>query len=61
MILAAFRSIFSLFSPDEEVFANAQLWENLLLRTCTTLLWKGERAGRCVEVWGSEGKGRTDA
>jgi hypothetical protein len=52
MILVASRSIFSLFSPDEETFANALLWKNLLLRTCSTLLWEGERDGRRVEVWG---------
>src|SRR5262245_61601415 len=52
MILVASRSIFSLFSPDEDVFANALLWKNLLLRTCTTLLWEGERAGKRVAVWG---------
>ena len=55
MILVASRSIFSLFSPDEETFANSQLWKNLLLRTCTTCLWEGEGAGsgwRCGEVGG---------
>lgn len=52
MILVAARSIFSLFSPDEETFANSLLWKNLLLRTCTKLLWEGERDGRRVEVWG---------
>ena len=38
MILVAASSIFSLFGPDEETFANSLLWNNLLLRTCTTLL-----------------------
>jgi hypothetical protein len=52
MILVAARSIFSLFSPDEEVFANSLLWKNLLLRTCSTLLWEGERGGKRVAVWG---------
>lgn len=52
MVLAAARSIFALFSPDEEVFANALLWKNLLRRTCTTLLWQGARDGRQVAVWG---------
>jgi hypothetical protein len=52
MILVASRSVFSLFSPDDEVFANSQLWKNLLLRTCATRLWEGERQGRWVEVWG---------
>jgi superfamily I DNA and/or RNA helicase len=50
MVLVASRSIFSLFSPDEETFANALLWKNLLLRTCTALLWEGERDGRRVAV-----------
>ena len=55
MILVASRSIFSLFSPDEETFANSLLWKNLLLRTCSTLLWEGERAGKKVAVWGGKG------
>ena len=54
MILVASRSIFSLFSPDEETFANALMWKNLLLRTCTSLLWEGQRDGRQVAVWGSQ-------
>ena len=54
MILVASRSIFSLFSPDEETFVNALMWKNLLLRTCRTLLWKGERAGKRVAVWGGK-------
>jgi hypothetical protein len=48
----ASRSLFELFSPDEESFANALLWKNLLLRTCTVRLWDGTRAGRPVTVWG---------
>jgi hypothetical protein len=48
----ASRSIFSLFSTDEETFANSLLWKNLLLRTCSTLLWEGERGGKRVAVWG---------
>jgi superfamily I DNA and/or RNA helicase len=54
MILVASRSIFSLFSPDEETFANSLLWKNLLLRTCSTLLWEGERSGKRVVVWGGK-------
>ena len=59
MILVASRSIFSLFSPDEETFANALMWKNLLLRTCSTLLWEGERAGKRVAVWGGKGDVKT--
>jgi superfamily I DNA and/or RNA helicase len=54
MVLVAARSIFSLFSPDQETFANALLWKNLLLRTCTALLWEGERGGKRVAVWGGK-------
>jgi superfamily I DNA and/or RNA helicase len=50
MTLAA-SSIFS-FSPDEGTFANALLWKNLLLRTCTALLWEGDRDGTPVKVRG---------
>jgi len=53
MILVVSRSIFSLFSPDEETFANALLWKTLLLRTCTTVLWEGAKDGKQVEVWGA--------
>lgn len=52
MILVASRSVFSLFSPDEDTFAHSQLWKNLLVKTCTTRLWAGDRDGRRVEVWG---------
>ncbi len=54
MILVASRSIFSLFSPDGETFANALMWKNLLLRTCTVPLWEGERVGKRVGVWGGK-------
>lgn len=53
LILVAARSVFALFSADEQTFANSQLWKNLLRRTCTTLLWRGERDGHLVEVWGN--------
>jgi len=53
MVLVAARSVFELFSADEETFTNSQLWKNLLRRTCTVPLWTGERGGRRVEVWGN--------
>jgi len=53
MILVAARSVFSLFSADEETFAHAQLWKDLLRRTCTVKLWAGERDGHHVDVWGN--------
>lgn len=53
MILVASRSVFTLFSTDEETFANAQLWKNLLRHTCTEKLWEGERDGHRVQVWGN--------
>lgn len=53
MILVASSSIFSLFSPQQEVFENAQLWKDLLRRTCTVKLWEGEQEGRWVVVWGN--------
>jgi len=52
LILVASESVFGLFSPDDEAFANSLLWKNLLLRTCSTLLWEGERGGKRVAVWG---------
>lgn len=54
MVLVAGRSIFSLFCPDEETFANSLLWKNLLKRTCIPLLWEGEREGKRVAVWGGK-------
>jgi len=53
MVLVASKSVFNLFSTDEETFANAQLWKNLLRKTCTVKLWEGERFGVGVEVWGN--------
>lgn len=53
LVLVASRSVFSLFSPDEEAFRNSQLWKNLLRRTCVQQLWAGEREGKRVEVWGN--------
>jgi hypothetical protein len=52
MILVASRSVFSLFSPDEETFQNAMLWKNLLARTCVSPLWAGVPVGVPVAVWG---------
>jgi hypothetical protein len=53
MVLVASRSVFDLFSPDEDTFRNAQLWKDLLRRTCTVPLWSGARYGQQVEVWGN--------
>ncbi|MDB5058686.1 MAG: superfamily helicase, partial [Chloroflexi bacterium] len=53
MVLVASRSVFTLFSTDDETFANMQLWKNLLRHTCTDLLWDGEREGKRVQVWGN--------
>jgi hypothetical protein len=52
LVLVAARTVFELFSPDEETFTNAQLWKNLLRRACPVRLWAGDRAGTAVEVWG---------
>jgi hypothetical protein len=53
MILVASLSIFEVFSADEETFANAQMWKNLLHDTCTRDLWKGVVGDHHVEVWGN--------
>ena len=53
LILVASRAVFEVFSADEETFANAQLWKNLLRHTCTVPLWQGERDGHNVSVWGN--------
>ncbi|HUG13721.1 MAG TPA: AAA domain-containing protein [Thermomicrobiales bacterium] len=53
IVLVASRSVFNVFSADEETFENAQLWKNLLRHTCTDLVWSGERDGVAVEVWGN--------
>jgi len=31
------------------------MWNNGLLRTCSTLLWEVERTGKKVAVWGGKG------
>lgn len=53
LVLVASQSVFRVFSTDEEVFANALLWRNLLRRTCTVPLWRGDRDAHQVEVWGN--------
>ena len=53
LILVAARAVFTQFSTDEQIFANTQIWKNLLRRACTTLLWAGERDGVRVQVWGN--------
>jgi hypothetical protein len=59
IIVVASRSVFGIFSADEETFANAQLWKNLLRETCTVPLWNGTRLADGVEVdvevWGNGG------
>ncbi len=50
MIVVASRTVFTLFSADEEGFENAALWKNFLRRTCTNLRWSGDRDGAAVEV-----------
>jgi hypothetical protein len=45
LILVTSRSVFSLFSPDEDTFAKSQLWKNMLVRTCMAKLWTGGQAG----------------
>ncbi len=44
--------IFQLFLPDEDQFANLQLWKNLLLPTCRESLRDEEVEGQRVQVWG---------
>ncbi|MDP9363273.1 MAG: AAA domain-containing protein [Chloroflexota bacterium] len=60
MVLVAARSVFDLFSADEETFQNARLWKNLLRQTCTVPLWQGDLAGARVEVWANPGNGQPD-
>lgn len=56
MILVASKTIFELFSPDEEVFVNAQIWKNLLGRSCVHPLWEGKKKDKAVTVWGTSSK-----
>jgi superfamily I DNA and/or RNA helicase len=56
IVLVASRSVFSLFSADEDTFANAQLWKNLLRHTATVKLWEGERHGHEIVVWGNRSR-----
>lgn len=53
LILVASSSVFELFSTDEDAFANAQIWKNLLRLTCTARLWEGTRDDRHVVVYGN--------
>ncbi|RIK42735.1 MAG: DNA helicase [Chloroflexi bacterium] len=56
LVLVAARSVFNVFSTDEEAFQNAQIWKNLLRHTCTEPLWAGQRVWEgdqiSIEVWG---------
>ncbi|WP_394796256.1 AAA domain-containing protein [Armatimonas sp.] len=52
MVLVASRSIFEYFSADEEMFRNAQIWKNLLRRTCRIELYQGELDGKPVAIYG---------
>jgi hypothetical protein len=58
MILVASRSVFNVFSADEETFANAQIWKNLLRHTCTVPLWSDDvpwnGSVQRVEVFGNQ-------
>jgi hypothetical protein len=53
LILVAARAVFTQFSTNEQTFAHAQIWKNLIRRACTTLLWQGTRNGEPVQVWGN--------
>jgi hypothetical protein len=53
LVLVASRSVFEVFSADEETFAHAQLWKNLLRHTCTERVWSGQRGEHTVTVWGN--------
>ena len=50
MMLVAARSVFALFSPDEETFLNSQLWKNLLRQDLHRAALERGRGGRRVEV-----------
>jgi hypothetical protein len=56
LVLVASRSVFEVFSADEETFNHAQMWKNLLRKTCTVSLWEGTRHGHRVQVWGNRTK-----
>jgi hypothetical protein len=60
LVLIAARSVFELFSAEEETFAHAQLWKNLLRKTCTVPLWQGQQYGHGVEVWGNRSSSRAE-
>lgn len=53
VILVASKSVFEIFSADEETFQHDLLWKNLLHRNCTQKLWDGEQDGIKVRVWGN--------
>lgn len=53
LVLVASRSMFELFSADDETHANALLWQNLLCRRCVVPLREGKREGVGVQVLGT--------
>lgn len=52
LILVASRSIFELFSTDEETFVNSQLWKDLMRQTSSHVLWQGSRDAKEIAVFG---------
>jgi hypothetical protein len=61
LIVVVSRSVFSLFSPDEETFADSLLWKNLLVRACPTRMWEWERGGSRVSVWGGQAQSERES
>jgi hypothetical protein len=59
MILVASRSIFEYASVDEQAFNNAQIWKNLLRRSCKTELLKTILEEISVVVFGGPSHGRS--
>lgn len=53
LVLVAARSVFELFSPDDDLYENIELWRSIPRRWCREPLWRDEVDGILVEVFGN--------
>lgn len=53
LVLVAAGSVFDLFSPEDELYENIELWRSIPRRWCTTPLWRDDIDGVPVEVFGN--------
>ncbi len=53
LVLVAAETVFELFSPEDELYENIELWRSIPRRWCREPLWRDEIDGVTVEVFGN--------